>query len=151
MTLFEYGLAVSWIEAMSSIGNTTRGSSAVTAMGTASVAHQTAIRMPIAAVRHAASLSPSGAPASNITIASSGPRNSPTHWCRARPSCCSSWVKPLTPSSIHRNKAQKRIAFVVGRRDFLRFIYILCIARLPIQDVVAFCRYQSGTHGDEMQ
>ena len=77
ITLFEYGAAVFWMLAMSSSGKHTSGSSAVTAIGTASVAHQIAISTPMAAVRQAASLSPSGAPAASISIADVGPSHTP--------------------------------------------------------------------------
>jgi hypothetical protein len=63
------------------------------------------------------------------------------------------FVVGQTPFSrfFYRDDAQQPIVFAFDRRDFLHFTYILWIARLPIQDVVAFRRYQSGTHGDEMQ
>ena len=77
MTLLAKGAAVSRISAIPSIGKNTRGSNEVTAMGTASVAHQTAINMPIAAVCQAASVKVSGGPAINISIAAIGPSHSP--------------------------------------------------------------------------
>ena len=80
MTLFEYGETVSGRLRISNRGNSTIGSNAVTAMGTASVAHQIAISNPTAAVRHAASESSSGPPTTNIRIAIAGPRNKPMSW-----------------------------------------------------------------------
>ena len=59
-------------------------------------------------------------------------------------------LAPRPNASGRIGEAQKPILIVRDRRDFLQFIYILCTARLPIQDVVAFPTYQLGTHGDGM-
>jgi hypothetical protein len=52
----------------------------VTAIGTASVAHQIAMSIPIAAVRQADIESPSGGLESSMAIAMAGPSHKPTFW-----------------------------------------------------------------------
>ena len=76
--------------AMPRSGKMTIGNRAVAAIGTASVAHQTAMRTPTDAVIQPASDRPVGAPDKAIVTASTGPRNRPTTWCVDLPSCCKS-------------------------------------------------------------
>jgi hypothetical protein len=68
------------------MGKSTIGSRAVIAIGTASVAHQIAIKTPMDAVDHAVSPSCSGAPSSNMIVSMDGPSTSPTFWLTDRPS-----------------------------------------------------------------
>lgn len=60
MFLFAYGVAVSEKVETSSNGKKTKGNSAVTNNGIASVAHKTAIKTPTAATYQASKLNPSG-------------------------------------------------------------------------------------------
>ena len=78
MTLLAKGADVSWMLAMPSNGNKTSGSNAVTAIGTASVAHQMASQDHIAAVRQGGVAKSSGAPLNIIRAATRGPSTSPT-------------------------------------------------------------------------
>jgi len=87
-------------------------------MGTASVAHQTAIRTPIEAVFQPLFESSSGAPMSIIRRASAGPRKSPTVWCVERPSIMVS-VKAEVPHNVF--CAGKPTFFDAVRRRFYIF------------------------------
>ena len=67
MFLLAYGTAASSNEVTPNIGKSARGSKAVIATGTVSVAHQIAIRTATAATSHPTSLRPDGA-GENIII-----------------------------------------------------------------------------------
>ena len=131
-TLFAYGAAVSTMLTTSSSGKQAIGSSAVTAIGTASVAHQVAIQTATAAVAQPAAERPAGGSLRRISAASIGPVTRPIFWCVERPANFVSSFKlflvPCWPNPA----------------------YILCTTGPPIQDVVAFRAYQLGTHGDGM-
>lgn len=59
------------------MGNSTKGIKAVAATGKASLAHHIAIRMAIAAVRHANGSSSLGVGANSTAIAATGPNMNP--------------------------------------------------------------------------
>ncbi len=80
MTLFAKGVAASWMDETPNKGNNTSGNMAVTAIGTASVAHHIAIKIPIIATLKATADMPSGVSIKVIPTAVKGPRNKPTLW-----------------------------------------------------------------------
>ncbi|MDN3721662.1 hypothetical protein QW131_27055 [Roseibium salinum] len=87
---------------MPSSGNSTSGTSAVAARGTASLIHQMAMRMPTAAVAHPACDRPSGAGSANIATARSAPPTRPKRRARAPAAdsevCCTILFKPSLPA-----------------------------------------------------
>ena len=115
MILFAYGAVVSSIAAISNIGNKAIGSKAVTAIGTASVDHQTAIRTPTQAVAHALRLNSSGPPSNSISSIRPGPRNRPMRWPRDRPAII---VVSLIARCPHRRNVSKATRSSSRRRHF---------------------------------
>ena len=75
--LLAYGLAASWISTTPNIGNIARGTKAVTATGTASVAHHVPMSKKIAAVLCASTDSPSGLGRISTIIANVSPSRKP--------------------------------------------------------------------------
>ena len=119
----------------------------MTAIGTASVAHQIAIQTPSAATRHAGGSRPSGAPSRIITIATTGPSARPTFWYPARPCIVvvSVKVRPQKPSQSGTAYRFQRL-----RSAFSDGFHILYFCRFPALHIVVFRPYRFGTHGDEM-